>query len=79
MPESGVLVIVETRDTGRTIYTGGDWYYLDDGKIKYVSSGDWGTWKPKPDVPCTSCIKQGVGVSDEEFWATVDRALDGTD
>lgn len=67
LPESGVLFVVVYFTAGRKIYSGGDWYYLVNNKFDYVPSGKWGTWKPKPNVSCLSCIKQGVGVSDEEF------------
>ena len=74
LPEIGVLVIVEYRDTGRRVLAGGDWYYWQDGQIDYVSSGDWGTWKDRPSVSCLDCVKQGVGVSNDEFEAVYQRA-----
>jgi hypothetical protein len=67
LPDTGVLVVNRYHGTGKTVYSGYDWYWLEDGNIHGVSSGEWGTWQPKPDVSCASCIKQGVGVSDEEF------------
>ena len=78
LPASGVLVVIEYKGTGRTVYNGGDWYWLYDGRFGYASSGAWGTWRAAPsreDVPCRSCVKRGVGVSDEAFRAAYDAAL----
>lgn len=68
LPESGVLVLAEYRATGKTIWDGADWYYLEDGAFGYVASKAWGTDEPRPDLQCRSCVKEGVGVSDAEFW-----------
>jgi len=75
MPASGALVIVEHRPTGRGIFNGGDWYFVREGVIGHVRSGPWGTQKPPPEISCKSCVKAGVGVSDEEFQRVSQRAL----
>lgn len=67
LPESGVIWITVFYPQGRVFYNGGDWYYLQDNKLKYIPSGAWGSWQPRPEVECLSCVKQGVGVSDAEF------------
>lgn len=75
MPASGVVFVVLHTVTGRTWYNGGDWYWADENGIGYTPSGEWGTDQPKPDIACQSCIKQGVGVSDELFKAISERAM----
>lgn len=67
LPSIGIIIVVAYKETGKTVYNGGDWYWMENGEIKYISSGEWGTWKEKPITHCLSCVKQGVGVSDEEF------------
>ena len=69
LPSTGLQILIHYKDSGRTIYSGGDWYYLRDNKFSYVPSGDWGTDQPIPDIPCKSCIKQGTGMRDAEFEA----------
>lgn len=66
LPEDGVVFVEVIRDTGRTIIDGGDWYYWVNDEILFVPSVEWGVEQPKP-VGCSSCIKRGVGLSDEEF------------
>jgi len=78
IPPSGALVVIEHLPTGRTIFTGGDWYYVVNNKFYYVPSGDWGTQREKPIIKCNSCIKEGVGVSDAIFKDVVDRAMKET-
>jgi len=67
MPETGLLIVVRFYAEGRTIYDGGDWYWIENDEIKYVPSGPWGTWKDPPEISCKSCLKQGVGISDQDF------------
>lgn len=67
LPPEGVLWITTYPRPGyRNHYNGGDWYKWDGDTLGYIPSGEWGTWQPRPDG-CASCIKKGVGVSDEEF------------
>ena len=78
LPPFGVLVVIEYRDTGRTIYTGGDWYWLYSARFGYMPSGAWGTWQAAPtfaEAPCRSCVKRGEGVSDDAFREVVAMAL----
>lgn len=75
MPADGVLVIIEHRATGRGVFSGGDWYYADKGKIYYIPSGPWGTEQPKPAISCTSCIKHGIGVPNADFKFVLAKAL----
>lgn len=62
----GVVWVTRFHGTHRAFYSGGDWYYLEDGDLRYVPSGEWGTHQSKPEG-CRDCIKRGVGVSDEMF------------
>lgn len=66
LPAEGVVYVVELRATGRGMFNGGDWYYIDNGALAYVSSVEWGVDQPKPEG-CADCVKRGVGVTDEEF------------
>lgn len=76
LPESGVLVIVEYRPTGKGLYAGGDWYWLVDGQVYYRSSAGYdGTWVEPPHLSCKSCLKRGDAVSDTEFQAAYKAAL----
>lgn len=74
MPKSGLLGVMSFSDTGRTFFNGGDWYWLVDEKVRYLSSGAWGSDKPQPGG-CAVCFKQGVGVTDEEWDAFVIEAM----
>lgn len=76
LPAEGVVVVVEYEDTGRRIFSGGDWYYLDGGRLAYVPSREWGRDEPRP-VACRDCIKRGVGVPDHVYWATLRAAKNG--
>lgn len=68
LPETGVqVVVVFFNDGTRQINDGADWYWLEDERVRTVSSGPWGTWKERPDLPCRSCVKQGEGIDDAEF------------
>lgn len=79
LPAEGVLLVVEFRVTGRTIYSGGDWYWLYDGTFGYRKAAPWGDHAPKPDhIACLSCIKRGVGVPDDEFHAVYNTAWTDT-
>ena len=79
LPSSGLLVVVMIYDTGRTFYNGGDWYIWENGGLRYIPSGEWGTNQPFPDVSCLSCVKEGVGVSDIEFAMVTAKAWKETE
>lgn len=79
LPAEGVLWITLYYIDRRVHFSGGDWYVWTGDGVRYVASGAWGTWQPRPDG-CLSCIKKGAGVSDEEFarvqydaWANDNR------
>ena len=74
LPELGVLVIALDNPTGRTVLAGGDWYFLDGGRYGYVASREWGKPEPRPALACRSCVKEGVGVSNDEMNETYSRA-----
>lgn len=80
LPETGLLFLIHYKEKngyrGRTVYSGGDWYWLADGKFHYASSGEWGTWKERPGVSCSSCVKRGDGVGDDEFQRVRREALE---
>ena len=76
MPPEGVLYVAVYRDTGVTYYNGGDWYFWEDGGIQKTMAAPWGSHTPRPDG-CLDCMKKGVGVPDEEFWALHRRIWDG--
>ena len=69
LPAEGLQVVIVYRDSGRSIYDGADWYWLHNGELNYAASGEWGSWKDRPMVSCSSCIKQGTRLPDEEFEA----------
>ncbi len=67
LPATGFVVAVIYDSGGKAIRGGGDWYNLVEGDVEVTRSPkDWGTWADKP-VGCSGCIKQGIGVSDEEY------------
>ena len=67
LPATGLVVAVTYVEAGKCIHGGGDWYQLVNGAIAMVPSpAAWGTWALKP-RGCKNCIKQGVGVSDDEY------------
>lgn len=76
LPESGVLIVVVHFEGRRNVLEGADWYYLDQGEFRVVLSKSWAGWEPKPQINCASCIKQGVGISDEEFWELYKKVWD---
>lgn len=76
LPSIGVLVLIVITNYGRVIYDGADWYWFNGTDFGYVASGEWGIWQPKPDLICSSCIKQGIGASDEEYQSAIKEALD---
>jgi len=76
LPESGVLIVVVQFEGRRNILEGADWYYLHDGDFGVVLSKSWTGWEPKPTLECQSCIKQGIGTADEEFWRIYQTARD---
>lgn len=65
LPDEGVVWVNDLASGVRRL-NGGDWYYIDNGALAYVSSREWGVDQPKPEG-CQDCIKRGVGVSDAEF------------
>jgi len=69
LPAQGMLGVIQFAPHGyRTLYSSGDWYWCYEGRLGYVRSPTaWGTWALPPEIPCKSCVKQGVTVSDEEF------------
>lgn len=67
LPATEIVLVWVEHGAYRYRVSGGDWYYWQDNKIKHVSSGPWGTWVPRPPIDCAECVKQGIGVSDEEF------------
>ena len=75
LPSTGVLVVVLINPTGRTVLAGGDWYFKNDGKYGYVASVEWGQHEPPPDIPCQSCVKEGVGAEDDVFNAVYAQAI----
>lgn len=75
LPAEGLLwITVFHPDSTRTFYSTGDWYYLEDNKIKYIS-GEWGPWKPRPNILCLDCVKRGIGVNNEEWEKVKSEAL----
>lgn len=69
-PEGTVGVVVYQDPPYRTILTGGDWYYMQDGEIRRVKNHpEWGQWAEAPDVPCKSCVKQSGALADDTFEA----------
>ena len=67
LPADGMVWVTVFRETGRTFYNGGDWYYLDGAELRYVPSRTWGQDEPRPTDVCLACVKRGVGVPDDEF------------
>jgi hypothetical protein len=71
LPDDGMIVAVEycyvNDQRYRNVFTGGDWYYRDNGRIQYVSSKQWGKDEPKPKIDCLSCIKRGGGMGDDAY------------
>lgn len=67
LPSDGLVWVTVYRDTGKTHYNGGDWYWIEGDRVRYVPSREWGVDEPRPDVACLSCVKRGAGVPDEEF------------
>ena len=76
LPAEGVVWVTLFRDTGRTMFNGGDWYHIVNGELAYVPSREWGQDEPKP-TGCQDCIKRGVGVSDAEFARVMAEAKHG--
>jgi len=74
LPPTGLVAVTELRPTGRTIYNGGDWYWLHDGAFGYTPSQAWDAWEPAPTFACASCVKQGITVDDEVFADVIERA-----
>lgn len=61
LPAEGLQVVVVFRAGGRRdIYAGGDWYWLDDGEFRYISSVSWDSYTEPPVVSCLSCLKKGT-------------------
>lgn len=76
LPATGVLVVVQYRDTGKTVFAGGDWYWLDSKcDVRYLPTIEWGIDRHPPDIQCRSCLKKGVAASDEEFQMTYRKAF----
>jgi len=76
LPEIGVVVVAESKETGVTKYDSGDWYWMDREGLHKVPSRDWGTWEPRPEgIECYSCIKKGAAVSDAEFQRVTDEVM----
>lgn len=67
LPSTGLVWITVYRETGRTHYNGGDWYWIEGDEIRYLPSEGWDGWIPRP-KGCLTCIKRGDRVSDEEFF-----------
>lgn len=68
LPPVGVQIVFVYNTTGRTRYSGADWYWYYDGEFGYIPSGDWGTNQPFPsNIKCKSCVKKGTGVEDKHF------------
>lgn len=68
LPKEGLLGVVVFRKTGKTPYDGADWTWFDGREWGFVPSVSWdGTYEPKPALPCSSCIKRGDAVSDDEY------------
>lgn len=76
LPPEGVVVAVVYRDTGKTLFTSADWYWLEGDTIQRVMSGPWGSDKPHPGG-CLDCVKKYGVVSDEEFRRMYEEALHG--
>lgn len=76
LPADGLQVAIEYHEDGtRTIFDGGDWYWLEGGHLHSVPSGaEWGTWQEPPDVSCLSCIKRGTRLDDAAYLAIADLA-----
>jgi hypothetical protein len=79
LPDDGVLIVVEYQQGGRRIVDGGDWYWLEDGRINYVPSVSWDNEEPKPNVSCQSCVKRGAKADDDTFYSLYDRVRRGDD
>ena len=79
LPEEGVLIVVEYQPGGRRIVDGGDWYWLENGRINYVPSLSWEKEEPKPQVSCSNCVKRGVAMEDDAFYALYRRVKRGED
>ena len=75
MPAEGLLIVIEHRSTGRGVFDGGDWYYVEGGEIKYIASKEWGTWQDPPAINCQSCIKKAGVVTEAQFIAVTERAM----
>lgn len=73
LPAEGVVVVVTYHDTGKTLWTGADWYWFDGRTMRTVLSVAWGATQPRP-PGCVDCIKRGVEVSDATFAAMVQSA-----
>lgn len=70
LPAEGLQLVVVFLEGGRReIYSGGDWYWHYNGAWGYVPSGEWGTWKPPPVLPCMSCVKKGTRIETDAFQA----------
>lgn len=75
MPPTGVVVVVCYRNTGKTIYSGGDWYWFEQGgEFKYIPSQGWDGWEELPAGICMSCTKRGDAVPDDVFAKMCDQA-----
>lgn len=68
LPEDGVLGVVAFKETGKTVYDGGDWYMFDGTRFAFVPSGPvWGVDAPRPVGWCRQCVKRYGKVSEEEY------------
>lgn len=73
-PEGTVGGVVYLTPPYRRIPDGADWYWLEDGDIRSVTTHEeWGKWAPRPDVPA-SLLKRS-GFLDDEPWARVQREM----
>ncbi len=77
LPAEGLQVVVVYRETGRTIYDGADWYWLYGGRMNYLASAsDSGVNRAKPQISCSSCIKRGTRIADDQIAAIQKAAME---
>lgn len=69
-PEGMVGVVVYLEPPYRTLLTGGDWYWMEDGEIRRTKNHpEWGEWADPPEVECAACVKKSGAMSDDAFEA----------
>jgi hypothetical protein len=73
LPDDGFLWAAVVKETGVTHYSGGDWYWVENERLRYTPAAPWGSHSPHPGG-CVDCVKRGAGVSDSQFERVADDA-----